>query len=189
MKVKSTVLFLSLIFTALFSSCSSLPLPGSSTESLFIMAGEVDKRLGTNREGRSRTIDRIMLTLENLDTGKTKSITYMPNKKYISLPLEPGRYSFKNKITITVSESPGGSWTNDKNISVAPFLVKESTVFVSNIVFKVSSDNRGWFNISTYSSTSNSNVIRKKAVDEVFNERRFKAWELYQVVGWDTEEE
>ena len=44
MKNREKVLFL-LLSALLLAGCSSLPLPGSPTESLFILAGDVDRNL------------------------------------------------------------------------------------------------------------------------------------------------
>jgi len=186
MKVKF-YLFINLILILMFSACKSLPLPGSPTESLFVMTGSMDNRLGS-KNGRIRSANQVTITIENAETGKTKTISFTPRKNYVAVPLEPGRYLIQSKVKVEMSENPGGQWTVEKYIGISPFQIEPTTVFISPAIFKLSSNNRGFFSVTSFSSLSNSNKIRRQAVEEVFENRRFKAWENYQIIGWDTED-
>ena len=189
MKVKMSAFLGITALLILFTSCSSLPLPGSPTESLFILCGDLERDLGTNVEGHGHTTENIRVSVVNLETGKEKDMVFYPSKNYISTTLEPGRYAMNNKVTISVRYK-GSSHINDRTeyIQPTPFLIEESTVFISPTILRISPSN-GWYNFSSYTSMSTSNVLKKNSMEELFDERRYKAWELYQVVGWEIKEE
>jgi len=176
-----------LLSILILGACKSLPLPGTPTESLFVLSGSVDKTF-RSREGENRTIERVVLTIENVDTGKKKLVTYYPKKSFVALPLEPGRYRIQNEVDVDVNNGRG-NWTETKRIHSNPFQIEETTVFISPLILNLKRNTGPWYNVIVYSSNTNTNQIRIKAVEELLKDRRYKAWELYQVVGWEVEEE
>ncbi|MBF9018448.1 MULTISPECIES: hypothetical protein [unclassified Oceanispirochaeta] len=189
MKVKMSAFFGISTLLFLFASCSSLPLPGTPTESLFILCGELERDLGTNVEGHGNTTENIRVSVVNLETGKEKDMVFYPSKSFISTTLEPGRYAMKNTVGVTVREKRG-NWTDTRTeyIQPTPFLIEESTVFISPTILRMNARN-GWYSFSSYTSMSSSNALKKNSMEDLFDERRFKAWELYQIVGWEIKEE
>ncbi|MDA3956063.1 hypothetical protein [Oceanispirochaeta sp.] len=190
MKVKLTIISSTILIILLFGACSSLPLPGSPTESLFVITGEVTRDLGMDRNGNGHTTNSVTIKIVNQETGKQKSLVFSPRHDYTSIPLEPGRYAFDPKAILSISykKGRGESQIREEYFNAAPFLIEPSTVFISPVIIKLSPRN-GWYSFSTYKSFSTSNTIRKKAVAQVVSEKRFKAWELYQMIGWELEEE
>lgn len=189
MKIRMTAIAGITSLLLLFFSCSSLPLPGTPTESLFVLCGELEKDLGTNQDGYGNTLESLRLTIVNLDTGKEKDMVFYPSKSYVSTTLEPGKYSLNNKVSLTI-RAKRGNWSETRNeyIQVRPFLIEKNTIFVSPIIVKVM-DNRGWYSFTSYYSASTSNTLKKKSMDNMLGERRYKAWELYQLIGWEILEE
>lgn len=189
MNFKISALFGIIILLFLFSSCSSIPLPGTPTESLFILSGDLEHDLGTNSNGHGHTLQSVRLKVVNQETEKVTDLLFYPNKNFVAVTLEPGKYEFESRVVVTVRYK-GGRDSNPRNeyIARSPFLVEESTVFISPVVLSVVPRN-GWYGFSSYSSTSMKNIRKKDTVEAVFDERRYKAWELYQLIGWELEEE
>jgi hypothetical protein len=189
MKAKMSVIFSITSLLFLFISCSSLPLPGSPTESLFILCGDLDRDLGVNITGDGHTLENVKISVMNLETEKKDELIFYPSKKFVSTTLEPGKYKIESKIIVTVRYKGGdSSQSHNEFIATSPFLIEDSTVFVSPFILSVSA-HKGWYGISSYFSSSESNILKKESIEAVFSERRYKAWELYQLIGWDVEEE
>ncbi len=187
--MKKTVLLLLPALLTLLGSCSSLPLPGSHSESLLIIPVKIDSNLG-GEGGKRRSVTMAYLELVNLETGKKKKLSMAPRgDDYFSATVEPGRYQLDNELILTISQTPGNdTWQNREPLFSRPMLIEESIVYMSPVILKAESNDRGGYNFEFYSSSSNDDPVRKECYRSLSAERRFKAWELYQLVGWDTEE-
>ncbi|MDC7232445.1 MAG: hypothetical protein PQJ58_04390 [Spirochaetales bacterium] len=172
----------------LLVSCASIPLPGSPTESLFVLCGDLERDLGTDGNG-GHSLESIRVTLVQVDTGKKKDLVFYPSKSFISTTLEPGKYMFNNQITLSLRwKGSSHTKTRTEYIQTSPFLIEPNTVFISPVLIKVIG-RRGWYSYTSYYSTSTSNVLKKGSVEDLFAQRRYKAWELYQLIGWEISEE
>ena len=187
--MKKTVLLLMSALIFLLNSCSSLPLPGTHSESLLIIPVKIDSDLGSE-SGKKRSVSMAYLELINMDTGKKRKLSIVPRSDdYFSATVEPGRYQLGNELTLNISQTPGNdSWRNKEALTSGPMLIEKSIVYISPLVLKAESNEEGGYNYDFYNSNSNDDPVRKESYHALISERRFKAWELYQLVGWESTE-
>lgn len=187
--MKKTVLLLISALTFLMGSCSSLPLPGSYDESLLVIPIKIDKNLGSH-QGKRRILTMAYLEIRNIETGKKKKLTLIPGKDdFFSAVVSPGRYRIEEELVIAVSQTPGSdSWLNREKLSASPMLIEERIVYLSPMVLKVEGDGKGDYNYSFYSTTSLDDPVKEAGYEALISERRFRAWELYQLAGWEKTE-
>ena len=187
--MKKTILLLISVSILIISSCSTLPLPGTPSESLLVIPVKIDRDLG-NRDGKRVSITMASLELSNIETGKKKKMTLIPgDDTFFTIQLEPGRYQLDKKLILTISETPGSStWVENEALSPTPILIEKSIVYISRLVLKVEGNGDGGYDYEYYYSSSEDDPVRRESVEALKSERRFKAWELYQMVGWKTED-
>ena len=189
MRIIQTVI-LATALVLLSASCSSVPLPGSPTESLFILTGDVDRHL-IDRQSEPYQVSQIQMTLVNRETGFEKEFFYYPGNDFIAIPLEPGRYNMHYRLKIGFKHPGGGEWEDEKTINSATYLIEKNVVYVSNSVLTLEKKNIGegaYYRLG-FGFHEDSVEIKDRAMKEMMKERRYKAWDLYPVIGWESPEE
>ncbi len=185
---KTGVHVLIISFLIFLSSCSTLPLPGSPTESLFILAGSVDRFL-IDKKSEDYQLVSVEMILRNIDTDETYDLTFLPDDDYITIPVEPGRYRIDNKLTIHFKRGKG-TWSDERKVVAANYLIEKNVVFLSPDILQVERRNigQGAYYSYRFGRTLNWN-LKDQAMEDVFRQRRYLAWDLYQVIGWEPPEE
>jgi hypothetical protein len=123
-----TVLVLTSVFLCalLCSGCSSLPLPNSPDEGLFLIAYDIDE----SWQQGNIIVEQLTAKIDSVRTNFSRLITLKPGDSYIALALDPGPYMIR-KITVhnRWHEDAQNTWedVHDRRYS---FYINDQTVFL-----------------------------------------------------------
>ena len=181
-------LLISLTLLYMLSSCSSLPFPGTATESLFIMSGNMESRL-LNKQSKPYNLISIKMTLVNQETADEIKLTFTPGKKYITLPIEPGLYSMEKEFILNFNDE-NHSWKETEITNGSYYQIEKNTIFVCPEILDFNRKNigqGGGYEFSFHRPSSPN--LKDLVMERIMEQRRFKAWDLYAVIGWEPPEE
>jgi len=121
-----------LVFLFSFIGCSSLPLPSSPKQSLFILPLNLEKNFA-GRDGWPFQLVTMQLTLTHEESGKKTPVVLTPELEYKAFVLEPGRYFLENMVTnMRSTEHPDQTWQDNHTWFSMYFYVEKNTVIINN---------------------------------------------------------
>ena len=187
MKTFVQFFFLLILFT-LLASCTSLPLPGSPTESLFVLSGDVDRFLIDSKSEKYQLVS-IEMVLRNIETKEAYDLTYHPSDDFVALAVEPGKFSFDKQIVINFKRG-SGTWTDHRSIYAPTYLIEPGVLYQCPAILEVKKRNIG--EGAYYSFRFNRTInweLKDQAMEKIFDQRRYLAWDLYPIIGWTPPED
>ncbi len=187
MKIFVKYFFLLILFT-LLGSCASLPLPGSPTESLFILSGDVDRFL-IDRKSENYQLVSVKMVLRNIETKESYDLIYHPGDDFVAIPVEPGKFSFDNQIVINFKRG-SGTWTDHRSIAAPTYLIEPGILYICPAILEI--EKRSIGEGAYYSFRFNRTInwtLKDRAMENILDQRRFLAWDLYPIIGWTPPEE
>ena len=177
--MKKPVLSLLIVMIPLvFMSCSSLPLPSSPYQSLFVISTNIDSNF---REGEYKIVS-VQLSLQSEDTGKKTIIMFFPGASYKAIPVERGRYSLNNLI-VTMQRTSGNP---DRRQDAHPwfaidFFVEKNVVQLNARGITVVDNEDGWYRIDRPGVFLDQGRVIKKVLQK---DDHWLAWQDYKLVNF-----
>jgi hypothetical protein len=166
-----------LVLTSILSSCKTVPLPNSPTESLFIIPSQL---VPTLNNGQVRVV-ATSITIRDEATKQETTVQLPGGDSFAMVPLEPGAYDIR-QIRITLQNVGGRRpWTDTHDFFGSFFIEKHVVRYYERKIY-VRSRPQGWYNFG-YDYTDNPED-KKSCLEQVKKDPRWLAWQNYNLVNF-----
>ena len=164
---------------ALIISCSSLPLPNSHDQSLYIIPYQIDNSV----EGGYRQVRSITITLRNMGTDRIETVVFPVGSGHRTIALAPGRYSmFQAEIRGVKPDENNREWDHHHGIFSYFYIGANTIVLSRDKVFMRDQPSGGYhFEVGRYAT---SDIQKRRVLDEIRNDKRWVAWDGYNLVNF-----